>query len=160
LSMSAFVFAYKEDVKSAMGKGIVATLLFIPPILNNSYTAHLTSILTVEKLAPALTKRSWHTEQPHHKRSQSRVLNNSFARDYRMHDLNIPKERLVPLNSPQDYVEKLMSGEVGAIVDENPYVQRVKSLYPCAKIAVVDTGFFDSGGLEFVSSFLHLSLFM
>ncbi|KAH9320739.1 hypothetical protein KI387_015378 [Taxus chinensis] len=145
LSLSAFVFAYKEDVKSAMGKGIVATWLFIALILNNSYTAHLTSILTVEKLAPALTNMNSLTT------SEVKVgyMNNSFARDYLMHDLNIPKERLVPLNSPQDYVEKLRSGEVGAIVDENPYVQIVKSLYPCAKIAVVDRGFFDTGGLGF-----------
>ncbi|KAH9320747.1 hypothetical protein KI387_015386, partial [Taxus chinensis] len=145
LSLSAFVFAYKEDVKSAMGKGIVATWLFIALILNNSYTAHLTSILTVEKLVPALSNMNSLTTS----KIKVGYMNNSFARDYLMHDLNIPKERLVPLSSPQDYVEKLMSGEVGAIVDENPYVQIVKSLYPCAKIAVVDRGFFDTGGLGF-----------
>ncbi|GLJ39324.1 hypothetical protein SUGI_0802600 [Cryptomeria japonica] len=145
LSLSAFVFAQREEVKSSLGKGIVATWLFIALILNNSYTAHLTSILTVERLAPTITSMKSLTT------SNVKVgyMRTSFAKSYLLEDLNIPEDRLVPVMSPHDYVDKLLSGEVGAIVDESLYIQIVKSLYPCAKLEVVDRGYFDTGGFGF-----------
>uniref|UniRef100_A0A0D6QS63 Glutamate receptor n=1 Tax=Araucaria cunninghamii TaxID=56994 RepID=A0A0D6QS63_ARACU len=145
-SLSAFVFAQREDVKSALGKGIVAAWLFTALILNNSYTAHLTSILTVEKLVPTLTSMDSLTT------SNIKVgyLNGSFTRNYLINDLRIPKERLVALKNPSDYVEKLIKEKVvGAIVDETPYIQVVKTLYPCANFAIVDRGYFETGGFGY-----------
>lgn len=37
-------------------------------------------------------------------------------------ELRIPKSRLVPLASPQEYAEKLDTGIIAAIVDEEPYI--------------------------------------
>ncbi|XP_057825045.1 glutamate receptor 3.4-like [Cryptomeria japonica] len=144
-SLSAFVFAQREDVKSCLGKGIVAICLFSAIILNNSYTAHLASILTVERLAPTITNMKSLTT------NNVRVgyLSTSFVKTYLTDDLKIHKDRLVPLESPHDYVLKLLSGDVGAIVDESPYLEIVKSLYPCEKLAIVDRGYLSSGGFGF-----------
>ncbi|GLJ39327.1 hypothetical protein SUGI_0802640 [Cryptomeria japonica] len=145
LSASAFVFVHREEVRSTLGKGILATWLFIALILNNSYTAHLTSILTVQRWVPTITKMESLTT------SNVKVgyQNNSFVKNYLTGNLKIPQDRLVPLGNTYDYVQKLTSEEVGAIVDESLYVQIVKSLYPCAKFEVVDQGYFDTGRLGF-----------
>lgn len=144
-------------MKSTLGKGIVATWLFIALILNNSYRAHLTSILTVERLGPTITSmKSLSTSNV-----KVGYLKTSFTKSYLRQDLNIPEDRLVPLMSPHDYEPKLSSGEVGAIVDESLYIQIVKSLYPCEKLQVVDRGYFDTGGFGFVrnSSISHFVLY-
>ncbi|GLJ39328.1 hypothetical protein SUGI_0802650 [Cryptomeria japonica] len=145
LSVSAFVFAPREELRSSLGKGIIATWLFIAAILNNSYTAHLTSILTVQRLVPTITKMESLTT------SNVKVgyLNNSFVKNYLMDNLQILENRLVPLGSPYDYVPKLITGEVGVIVDESLYVSMGKSLYPCAKFEVIDHGYLDTGGFGF-----------
>ncbi|GLJ39316.1 hypothetical protein SUGI_0802470 [Cryptomeria japonica] len=145
-SLSAFVFSQREDVKSSLGKGIVAICLLSPLILNNSYTVHLTSILTVESWARTITNMKSLTTS----NVQVGYLKTSFVKTYLTNDLKIHKDRLVPLESPCDYVMKLLSGEVGAIVDENPYLQIVKSLYPCEKLAIMDRGYFSSGGFGFI----------
>ncbi|XP_059066189.1 glutamate receptor 3.5-like [Cryptomeria japonica] len=145
LAASAFLFAHREEVRSSLGKGIVATWLLIALVLNNSYTAHLTSILTVQRWVPTITKMESLTT------SNVKVgyLDSSFVKTYLKDNLNISPDRLVPLDNPNDYVQKLMSEEVGAIVDESLYVKIVKSLYPCAKFEVVDRGYIDTGGFGF-----------
>ncbi|KAM7256079.1 hypothetical protein ACFE04_011820 [Oxalis oulophora] len=46
----------------------------------------------------------------------------SFAQNYMIEELNIKKNRLVSLDSPEAYADALKKGTVAAIVDERPYI--------------------------------------
>ncbi|PWA96386.1 glutamate receptor 2 [Artemisia annua] len=92
--------------------------LFVVLIINSSYTASLTSILTVQQLSSPI--RGIDSLVTTNDRIGFQV--GSFAESYLMQELNIPKSRLMALGSPQEYAEKLEAGVVSAIVDERPYV--------------------------------------
>ncbi|KAL2652764.1 hypothetical protein R1flu_020892 [Riccia fluitans] len=115
---STLFFSQREKVKSTLGRAVLIIWLFVVLIVTSSYTASLTSILTVQQLLPTIQGIA------------GLVTSNvaigyqagSFVADY-LQQLNVPKERLVPLETMTDYAEALSKGYVGAIVDELPYVQ-------------------------------------
>lgn len=88
-------------------------------VINSSYTASLTSILTVQQLSSPITG------------IDTLIASNepigfqigSFAENYLTQELNIPKYRLIPLGSPEEYAIALERGTVAAVVDERPYVE-------------------------------------
>ena len=93
--------------------------LFVVLIINSSYTASLTSILTIQQLSSPITG------------IDSLITSNepigyqvgSFAENYLIEELNIPKSRLIALGSPQAYTAALEEGIVAAVVDERSYVE-------------------------------------
>jgi len=97
--------------------------LFVVLILNSSYTASLTSILTVEQLSSPI------------KGIESLVTSNdrigfqrgSFAENYLAEEYNIARSRLVALNSDEDYAKALKDGPqkggVAAVIDERAYIE-------------------------------------
>jgi ionotropic glutamate receptor len=109
---------------STLGRGVVLIWLFVVLIINSSYTASLTSILTVQQLSSSITgidslKAS---DEP------IGFQVGSFAERYLTQDLGISKSRLVPLGSPEEYAKSLQlgpnnKGGVAAIIDERPYVE-------------------------------------
>lgn len=119
---STMFFSHKENTRSVLGRFVLIIWLFVILIINSSYTANLTSILTVEKLAPTI------------KGLESLIQTNlpigyqtgSFVRDYLV-GLHVNPERLKELNSRQMYQQALeagpFNGGVAAIVEELPYVQ-------------------------------------
>ncbi|OMO99003.1 Homoserine kinase [Corchorus capsularis] len=117
-SFSTMFFAHRENTVSTLGRLILIIWLFVVLIINSSYTASLTSILTVQQLSSPI------------KGIESLVSSGesigfqvgSFAENYLMEELNIPKSRLVPLGSPEEYTLALESKRVAAIIDERPYV--------------------------------------
>ncbi|KAL7166287.1 hypothetical protein ACSBR2_037043 [Camellia fascicularis] len=54
-SFSTMVFAHKEKVVSNLGRFVVIIWCFVVLILTQSYTASLTSMLTVQQLTPTIT---------------------------------------------------------------------------------------------------------
>lgn len=97
--------------------------LFVVLIITSSYTASLTSILTVEQLSSPIkgieTLRT--TKDP------IGYQQGSFARNYLISELGIQESRLIALNSPEDYAEALKKGPknggVAALVDERAYIE-------------------------------------
>lgn len=97
--------------------------LFLLMVITSSYTASLSSILTVQQLSTSV------------KGIESLITNDwpigyqvgSFAYSYLSDSLRIQKSRLISLGSPEDYERALRQGPrnggVAAIVDELPYVQ-------------------------------------
>lgn len=97
--------------------------LFLLMVITSSYTASLTSFLTVQQLSSPI------------KGIDSLIASNepigyqegSFARSYLIDGLNVQPSRLVSLGSPEAYKEALergpKNGGVAAIVDELPYVE-------------------------------------
>lgn len=108
---------------STLGRLVLIIWLFVVLIINSSYTASLTSILTVQQLASPI------------KGIESLIASNdpigyqqgSFAQNYLIDELSIHESRLVPLNSQDDYVRALRDGPhkggVAAVVDERAYVE-------------------------------------
>jgi len=112
-----------EKTVSTLGRFVLIIWLFVVLILNSSYIASLTSILTVEQLSSPI------------KGIESLVISNdrigflrgSFAENYLTEELNIHRSRLVPLNSPSEYEKALKDGPanggVAAIIDERAYME-------------------------------------
>lgn len=112
-----------ENTMSSLSKMVMIVWLFLLMVITASYTANLTSILTVEKLSSPITG------------IDSLIASNwpigyqvgSFAYSYLTDNLYVPSYRLVSLGSPEEYATALRKGTSGggvaAIIDELPYVE-------------------------------------
>ncbi|CAM0151661.1 unnamed protein product [Urochloa decumbens] len=121
-SFSTMFFAHRENTVSTLGRFVLLIWLFVVLIINSSYTASLTSILTVQQLSTGIQGLD------------SLLSSNepigyqvgSFARSYLMDELGVPASRLREL-AITDYADSLQrgpgNGGVAAIVDELPYVE-------------------------------------
>ena len=109
----------EENTLSCLGRMVVIIWLFVVLILTSSYTASLTSILTVQQLSSPI------------KGIDSLIVGEtrigyqvgSFAEKYLSTELNISQSRLVELKTPEEYADALRSGRIHALVDELPYVE-------------------------------------
>ncbi|KAH7373087.1 hypothetical protein KP509_17G036400 [Ceratopteris richardii] len=148
-TFSTLFFSQREKTKSACGRFVLLVWLFVVLIITSSYTANLTSILTVQQLIPTIqgitSLQSMNVPVGYQA--------GSFARDYLI-SINIAKERLKPLSNMAEYERALNQGPngggVAAIVDEVPYVQAFLSSYCGFTIA---GQVFTKSGWGFVSAF-------
>ncbi|CAN1127743.1 Glutamate receptor 3.3 [Linum perenne] len=122
-SLSTLFFAHRENTVSTLGRMVLLIWLFVVLIINSSYTASLTSILTVQQLfSPIKGIESL-------KKGDEPIgyQTGSFAEYYLTEELGIARSRLVELGSPEKYAEALQKGPknggVAAVVDERPYVE-------------------------------------
>ncbi|KAI3440875.1 Glutamate receptor [Psidium guajava] len=122
-SFSTLFKRNQEDTVSPLGRMVMVVWLFLLMVISSSYTASLSSILTVQQLSSPITG------------IDSLIANNwpigyqvgSFAHSYLLESLYISPSRLIPLGSPEEYERALRLGPnhggVAAIVDEQPYVE-------------------------------------
>lgn len=123
IGLALFFFNVGENTVSTLGRVVLIIWLFVVLIINSSYTASLTSILTVQQLSsPVKGIESLQTSNDPIGYQQG-----SFAVNYLSEELNIHKSRLVPLNSAEDYAKALRDGPkkggVAAVVDERAYIE-------------------------------------
>lgn len=140
----------EEDTVSSLGKMVMVVWLFLLMVITSSYTASLTSILTVQQLPSSITG------------IESLIASNlpigyqvgSFAYDYMTDSLSISPSRLIRLDTPEDYERTLRQGPknggVAAIVDELPYVELFLSNQTDFRIVGQS---FTKSGWGFVSNF-------
>ncbi|KAF5943201.1 hypothetical protein HYC85_020843 [Camellia sinensis] len=121
--LSTLFFAHRETPVSTLGRIVLIIWLFIVLIINSSYTANLTSILTVQHLTS-------HIDGIETLKVSDDPIGyqvGSFAERYLNEEIGIPKSRLVPLASPEEYATALQRGPkkggVAAVVDEQPYIE-------------------------------------
>ncbi|KAK7856104.1 glutamate receptor 3.6 [Quercus suber] len=121
-SLSTLFFAHKENTVSTLGRLVLIIWLFVVLIINSSYTASLTSILTVQKLSSSVKG----IESLINSKDPIGYQQNSYARNYLVEELGIRESRLVPFNMPEDFAKALKKGPggggVAAVVDERAYV--------------------------------------
>ncbi|KAA8520039.1 hypothetical protein F0562_014287 [Nyssa sinensis] len=122
-SFSTMFKATKEQIVSALGRLVIIVWLFVLMVIKASYTASLTSILTVKQLSSPVTG------------IEDLVASNwpigyqvgSFVPGYLVENFNIARSKLVSLGTPEDYERALrqgpIKGGVAAIIDERPYVE-------------------------------------
>lgn len=120
---SILVFFKRELIKNPLAKFVmIAWILFIL-LLGSSYTASLSSILTVYELSAEAKDISMLA-------SENLPIGfqvGSIVTDYLTSRYNISNSRLIPLNSTDDYASALakgphVSGGVAAVIDEIPYI--------------------------------------
>ncbi|XP_048556900.1 glutamate receptor 3.5-like [Triticum urartu] len=120
-SFSTMFFAHRENTVSSLGRFVLIIWLFVVLIINSSYTASLTSILTVQQLSTGIQGLDGLLASADPIGYQV----GSFAKSYMMQELNVPESRLKEL-AIDDYAASLQlgprNGGVAAIVDELPYV--------------------------------------
>ena len=125
--------------------------LFVVLIINSSYTASLTSILTVQQLSTQIEGIDTLISS----NDPIGVQDGSFAYNYLVEELKIPESRLRSLKNADEYANALQlgpkSGGVAAIVDELPYIELFLYNTDC-KFRTVGQEFTKSGW-GFVSSF-------
>ncbi|XP_073009428.1 glutamate receptor 3.7 [Typha latifolia] len=122
-SFSTLFQSQQEDTLSTLGRFVMMVWLFLLMVITSSYTASLTSFLTVQQLSSPI------------KGIDSLIASNepigyqvgSFAESYLRDCLSIHPSRLVSLGSPEAYKEALnhgpKNGGVAAVVDELPYIE-------------------------------------
>ncbi|XP_031131306.1 glutamate receptor 3.3 [Ipomoea triloba] len=142
-SLSTLFFAHRENTVSSLGRMVLIIWLFVVLIINSSYTASLTSILTVQQLYSPIKG----VESLKEGNDPIGYQIGSFAEHYLIEEIGISKSRLIALGSPEAYAEALEKGPhkggVSAIVDERPYVENFLSTQ--CKFRIVGQEFTKSG---------------
>lgn len=132
--------------------------LFVVLIINSSYTASLTSILTVQQLSSKVQG----IDSLISSTDPIGIQDGSFAYDYLIDELNVGESRLRIMKSQNDYISALQKGPSGggvaAIVDERPYVELFLSNTKC-KFRIVGQEFTKSGW-GFVSIIAAILIFI
>lgn len=139
MNFSIYFELVGENTVSTLGRVVLVIWLFVVLIIQSSYTASLTSFLTVQQLTSSI------------KGIDSLITGNqqigfqigSYAENYLNEELNIPKSRLKPLESAEDYANALSTGRVAAVVDEQPYIDLFLSNY--CQFAIAGQEFTKSG---------------
>lgn len=122
-SFSTWFFAHRENTISTLGRFVLIIWLFVVLIINSSYTASLTSILTVQQLTSPIKG----IDSLISSKDPIGYQQGSFTRDYLINELGIHKSRLISLKMPEDYAKALKDGPhkggVAAVVDERAYLE-------------------------------------
>ncbi|GMY15051.1 glutamate receptor 3.6-like [Fagus crenata] len=122
-SFSTLFYAHKEKINNIASRCVLLVWLFVVLIINSSYIASLTSILTVQQLSSPIKG----IETLINNKDPIGYQQGSYARNYLVEELGIHESRLVPLNSDEDYAKALKEGPhkggVAAVVDDRAYVE-------------------------------------
>lgn len=128
---------------STLGRVVLIVWLFVVLIIQSSYTASLTSILTVQQLSTSIKGIDGLRDSNEPIGFQV----GSFAENYMVEELGISRSRLKPLGTPDEYARALDlgpdNGGVAAVVDERPYVELFLSTE--CKYTIVGSEFTRSG---------------
>ncbi|WOK94370.1 glutamate receptor 2.8-like [Canna indica] len=117
-SFSTLVFSHRENLVSNLSRVVVIIWVFVVLILQSSYIASLTSMLTVQQFAPTVSS----FEELKNSGHNVGYLRNSFTKGLLL-KLGFEETKLKPFHSPQQYQEALSNRSVAAIVDEIPYLR-------------------------------------
>ncbi|CAM0913184.1 unnamed protein product [Alopecurus aequalis] len=127
-SFSTLVFSQKEKLESNLSRFMVIIWVFVVLILTTSYTANLTSVLTVQRLQPTVTS------------VQDLLISGDYVGyhkgstvAYWLEEMGFRKENLVAYSTVEEYADALWRGSgnggVSAIFDEIAYLKVFLSKY-------------------------------
>ncbi|TYI04665.1 hypothetical protein ES332_A10G035300v1 [Gossypium tomentosum] len=143
-TFSSIFFAHREKIYSNLTKVVVVVWLFVALILTSSYTASLTSMLTVQRLEPTVTDIEWL------KRSKVKIGcdGDSFVRTYLEDVLKFKSYNIENVNSEYKYEGEFKSNHIAAAFLELPY-GRVFLNHYCKKFTTTAPTY-TFGGLGFI----------
>ncbi|XP_042027299.1 glutamate receptor 2.3-like [Salvia splendens] len=135
-SFSTLVFAHRERVKSNLTRFVLIVWVFVVLVLTSSYTANLTSMLTLQQLQPKVNEVNDLVKNGEYVGYQE----GSFVSGFLMDSMKFDSSKFRIYSSLEDYDDALSKGsrdgEVGAVVDELPYIRLFLSKY-CHKYTMI-----------------------
>lgn len=138
-----------EKLENLLSRIVVIIWVFVVLILTSSYTASLTSMLTVQQLQPTVTD----LRELQNNGEYVGYPANSFVKGLLV-QLNFDEKRMRGYSYSDEYVEALKKGShgggVAAIVHEIPYIKQFLSKY-CKGYTMVGP-IYKTAGFGFVSS--------
>ncbi|CAN4098568.1 unnamed protein product [Withania somnifera] len=134
-SFSTLVFAHRERVTSNFTRFVLIVWVFVVLVLTSSYTASLTSMLTVQQLQPTITDLNDLIKNGEYVGYQK----GSFVKGVLKH-MKFDSSKFRSYSTLEDYNDALSRGSknggVGAIVDELPYLRLFLNKY-CRKYVMI-----------------------
>ncbi|XP_062098669.1 glutamate receptor 2.7-like [Humulus lupulus] len=118
-SFSTMAFAHREQVVSNLGRFVVIIWCFVVLILTQSYTASLTSLLTVEQLLPTLTDVNELIKSG----QKIGFPELSFVLGMLNESIHFKEHQIIKYKSLQHLGELLANGDIVAAFDEIPYMK-------------------------------------
>ncbi|XP_011027731.1 PREDICTED: glutamate receptor 2.9-like isoform X2 [Populus euphratica] len=145
-TFSSLYFAHREKIYCNLTRVVLVVWLFVVLILNSSYTASLTSLLTVRRLQPNVTDIEWL------KRNSLKVGcdGDSFVRNYLQNVLGFKPENIKNVGSEYNYEGEFESASISAAFLELPYGKVFIGHY-CKRYSAT-TPTYRFGGLGFKGS--------
>ncbi|XP_062098477.1 glutamate receptor 2.8-like [Humulus lupulus] len=143
-SFSTLVFAQKERVVSNLARFVTIIWVFVVLVLTQSYTASLTSLLTVEQLQPTSTDLT-------HLLKSGQIVGcrpSSFVYEL-LRQRGFQASQIVSIENAE-HGDQLLSmggakGGIAAYVDETPYIRLFLAKYHCSKYTMVGPIFKTAG---------------
>nr|GMD14221.1 glutamate receptor 1.2-like [Ipomoea batatas] len=120
---STLVYAQRERIQSNLSRFVVSIWMFVVLIISSSYTASLSSLLTLQQIR--LAKGDY-------------IGYRSFQEGIIFNNKNFSGSRPIRYNSPEEFHEALSKGTIGGIVDEIPYIKCFLAKYP-SQYALIST---------------------
>ncbi|KAL2496452.1 Glutamate receptor 2.7 [Forsythia ovata] len=114
-----------EKLHSSLSRMAIVVWLFVTVIITQSYTASLSSMLTVQNLEPKITNIET-------LRSQNALIGysqKSFVREYLVGPLDLKSSNIRNFTSTDEYAQALRSGEIAAAFLEAPVAKLFVAKY-------------------------------
>lgn len=143
-TFSSLFFAHREKMHSNLSRIVMVSWLFLVLILNSSYTASLSSMLTVQQLRANITNIEWL------KKNDMKIGcdGDSFVRTYLVEVEKFKPENIVNISNENNYDPGFKNYSIAAAFLELPYEKVYISKYCKGYSASTPTTRF--GGLGFM----------
>ncbi|KAE9613558.1 hypothetical protein Lal_00016054 [Lupinus albus] len=143
-TFSSLFFAHREKMYSNFTRLVMGAWLFLVLILNSSYTASLSSMLTVQKLKPNITSIEWL------KKNNAKIGcdGDSFVSTYLVNVERFKPENIINISSEDMYPSSFKNNSIAAAFLELPYEKVYVNTYCSRYSGSVPTTRF--GGLGFM----------
>ncbi|OMO89096.1 Ionotropic glutamate receptor [Corchorus olitorius] len=142
-SFSTMVFAHREKVVSNLARFVVIIWCFVVLILTQSYTASLTSLLTVQQLQPTVTD----INELLKKKVRVGFQQGSFVEGM-LKGLKFSESQIVKYKNTEElhdlFTKGSANGGIAAAFDEIPYMKLFLAKY-CSKYTTMDPTFKTDG---------------
>ncbi|KAG2683886.1 hypothetical protein I3760_10G054700 [Carya illinoinensis] len=124
-TISSLFFAHREKIHNNSTRVVIVVWLFVVLILTSSYTASLSSMLTVQQLQPTFTDIQWL------KKNNLKVgcSSNSFVKEYVENVLHFNSENIVEISNEYKYLVEFQCNNISAAFIELPYEKVFLSKY-------------------------------
>ncbi|CAN1810541.1 Glutamate receptor 2.7 [Linum perenne] len=144
-TFSSLFFAHREKVYSNLTRVVLVVWLFVVLILNSSYTANLSSMLTVLRLKPNSNDIDWL------KKNNLKIGydGDPFVKDYLQNVLNFKVENIKKVDTEYKYEREFDANNISAAFLEIPYQKEFINHY-CRRFTAMAQPFNRFGGFGFV----------
>ncbi|KAL5803001.1 hypothetical protein ACOSQ4_031306 [Xanthoceras sorbifolium] len=144
LSFSTLFYLHGEKLHSNLSRMAMVVWLVVALVLTQTYTANLSSILTIQKLEPTVTN----IETLQNSNSMVGCCNGSFLSTYLVDVVNFKRNNIKKYSSANEFAEALRTKEIAAVFLEVPLAKLFVAKY--CKEFIIAGPTFKVGGFGFV----------